>query len=169
MGVGKTTVGRQLAKQLCLDFTDSDHEIERRTGVDIPLIFEIEGEAGFRTRESAIISELTERQGIVLATGGGAILDPENRSLLSARGFVVYLSAPIEQLLKRTAHDSNRPLLENKDPRQQLEKIMSEREPLYQSTSDLVVHSAQGSPNKVVKQIIEKMNETRNPLHTQGD
>ncbi len=169
MGVGKTTVGRQLAKQLCLDFTDSDHEIERRTGVDIPLIFEIEGEAGFRTRESAIISELTERQGIVLATGGGAILDPENRSLLSARGFVVYLSAPIEQLLKRTAHDSNRPLLENKDPRQQLEKIMSEREPLYQSTSDLVVHSAQGSPNKVVKQIIEKMNETRNPLHPQVD
>ncbi len=169
MGVGKTTIGRQLAKHLCLDFTDSDHEIERRTGVDIPLIFEIEGEAGFRKRESAIISELTEREGIVLATGGGAILDSENRSLLSARGFVVYLSAPIEQLLKRTAHDSNRPLLQTNDPKKQLEQLMVEREPLYQSTADLVIHSDQGSPHKVVKQIIQQMDETRNPLHPQAD
>ncbi len=169
MGVGKTTIGRQLAKYLSLDFVDSDHEIERRTGVDIPLIFEIEGEAGFRKREAAVISELTARRGIVLATGGGVVVSPENCSLLAARGFVVYLSAPIEQLLKRTAHDTNRPLLQTKNPRQRLEQLMIEREPLYQSIADLVIYSDQGAPHKVVRQIVQKIEESRNPLQQQAN
>lgn len=145
MGAGKTTIGRQLAKSLGLDFMDSDHEIESRTGASIPLIFEVEGEAGFRRREREMIDELTQRSRIVLATGGGAVLDPANRAHLSARGQVVYLRASLEHLLKRTAKDRNRPLLRTDDPRarpeQILARILEQRDPLYSEIADLVVET----------------------------
>ena len=139
MGAGKSTIGRQLSRQLKRPFHDSDHEIENRTGVDIPLIFELEGEAGFRKRESAMIAELTQRPGIILATGGGAILDPVNRQHLSERGTVIYLHTTVDQQLSRTSRDRNRPLLQTEDPRARLEALMSEREPLYREIADLVV------------------------------
>ena len=141
MGAGKTTIGRQLAKSLGLDFVDSDHEIESRTGASIPLIFEVEGEAGFRRREREVIDELTQRSHIVLATGGGAVLDPANRAHLAARGRVVYLRASLEHLLKRTAKDRNRPLLQTDDPRARLQQILERRDPLYCEIADLVVET----------------------------
>jgi len=141
MGAGKTTIGRHLAKSLGLDFVDSDHEIESRTGASIPLIFEVEGEAGFRRREREMIDELTQRSGIVLATGGGAVLDAANRAHLAARGQVVYLRASLEHLLKRTAKDHNRPLLQTDDPRARLQQILERRDPLYREIADLVVET----------------------------
>ena len=139
MGAGKTTIGRHLAKSLGLDFVDSDHEIESRTGASIPLIFEVEGELGFRRREREMIDELTRRSNIVLATGGGAVLDAANRTYLAARGQVVYLCASLEHLLKRTAKDRNRPLLQTNDPRARLQQILEQRDPLYREIADLVV------------------------------
>ncbi|HEX23216.1 MAG TPA: shikimate kinase AroK [Chromatiales bacterium] len=139
MGAGKTTIGRQLARSLGRPFYDSDKEIEARTGADIPLIFELEGEAGFRSREKAMIDELTRQPNIVLATGGGAVLDPDNRKHLAGRGFVVYLSAPVEQLFQRTARDTRRPLLQTENPRQKLEEILAVRDPLYREIADLVL------------------------------
>ena len=139
MGAGKTTSGRQLAKSLGLDFVDSDHEIESRTGASIPLIFEVEGEEGFRRREREMIDELTQRSSMVLATGGGAVLDPANRGHLAARGQVVYLCASLEHLLKRTAKDRNRPLLQTADPQARLQQIIEQRDPLYREIADLVV------------------------------
>lgn len=139
MGAGKTTIGRQLAKSLGLDFVDSDHEIESRTGASIPLIFEVEGEEGFRRREREMIDELTQRSSMVLATGGGAVLDPVNRGHLAARGQVVYLCASLEHLLKRTAKDRNRPLLQTDDPQARLQQILEQRDPLYREVADLVV------------------------------
>jgi shikimate kinase len=157
MGAGKSTIGRQLAKQLGMTFCDSDSEIERRTGVDIPLIFEIEGEAGFRKRESAVIDELTQKPDIVLATGGGAILDPENRNHLRQRGRVVYLHTPVEVQLARTGNDRNRPLLQKENPRQRLEELMQIREPLYRETADLVIDTAGKRVREVVREIIERL------------
>jgi shikimate kinase len=154
MGAGKSTIGRQLAKQLRLEFHDSDHEIEARTGVDIPLIFELEGEAGFRRRESAIIDELTRLEGIVLATGGGAILDPVNRDHLRSRGQVLYLHASVDQQLARTRHDRNRPLLQTDDPRQRLEELMAVREPLYRETANRVINTDTKRVRDVVREII---------------
>jgi len=139
MGAGKTTIGRQLARSLGRPFYDSDKEIEARTGADIPLIFELEGEAGFRCREKAMIDELTRQSNIVLATGGGAVLDPDNRRHLAGRGFVIYLSAPVEQLFQRTARDTRRPLLQTENPRQKLEEILAVRDPLYREVADLVL------------------------------
>ena len=124
MGSGKTSVGKRLANELNLDFIDSDHEIERRTGTTIPIIFDIEGEAGFRKREAAVIDELTARNNIVLATGGGAVLNSENRDRLKARGTVVYLSATAEELYERTARDRNRPLLQTEDPRSKIVELL---------------------------------------------
>ena len=141
MGAGKSAVGRQLARFLHMDFFDSDEEIESRTGVDIPFIFEKEGEAGFRTRESKVIDELSARQGIVLATGGGVVVDPQNRSHLGARGFVVYLHTTVEQQLDRTQRGRNRPLLENGDRREILEELMQVRDPLYREIADLTVET----------------------------
>src|SRR3990172_4164573 len=141
MGAGKTTIGRELAKSLKIDFLDSDREIERRTGATIPLIFELEGEAGFRVRESAMINELTQHQGVVLATGGGAILDSANRNKLAARGYVIYLHAGIEQLLKRTAKDHHRPLLQTTDPGTCLRELIEAREPLYREIADLIIET----------------------------
>lgn len=139
MGSGKTAVGRQLARMLDLEFIDSDVEIEARTGVDIPLIFEKEGEAGFREREQETIESLTSRDGIVLATGGGAVLKPANRENLSKRGCVVYLQTSVEQQLERTRHGRQRPLLYTSDPKAKLRELLEERLPLYESTADLIV------------------------------
>ena len=157
MGAGKTTIGRQLAKQLGMTFCDSDHEIEYRTGVDIPLIFEIEGEPGFRKRERAVIDELTRKPGIVLATGGGAILDPDNRNHLCQRGRVIYLHTPVDVQLARTANDRNRPLLQTGDPRQRLEELMQIREPLYRETADLVINTVGKRVRDVVREIVAQL------------
>ena len=160
MGAGKSTIGRQLARQLRLEFRDSDHEIEHRTGVDIPLIFEIEGEAGFRKREKAVIEELTRLPGIVLATGGGAILDPENRKYLGERGCVIYLHTSVSQQLKRTVRDRNRPLLQTEDPRQRLIDLMQIREPLYREIADLVINTDGKHVRDVVREILQQLDDS---------
>lgn len=155
MGAGKTTIGRQLAKQLKREFFDSDREIEKRTGASIPLIFELEQEEGFRKREQAMIDELTQLDSIILATGGGAVLAPENREHLRSRGFVIYLYAPTGQLLRRTSHDKNRPLLQTENPRQKLEQLMAVRDPLYREVAETVIKTDNLPVKQVVKQIIE--------------
>ena len=145
MGSGKTTVGRALAKKLNKRFVDSDHEIEARTGATVALIFEIEGEASFRQREAEMIRELTAQDNIVLATGGGAVLDAQSRALLAARGTVIYLRASVHSILQRTGHDRNRPLLQTADPRRRIEELSVQREPLYREIADLVIDT--GRPN----------------------
>jgi shikimate kinase len=157
MGAGKSTIGRQLSKQLDLPFHDSDHEIEARTGVDIPLIFDLEGETGFRKRESVVIDELTQLPGIVLATGGGAILDPANREHLGNRGKVIYLHASVNQQLKRTRMDRNRPLLQTEDPRARLEELMAIRDPLYREIASIVINTDGMRVRDVVKKILEML------------
>ena len=157
MGAGKSTIGRQLAKQLGRPFHDSDHEIESRTGVDIPLIFELEGEAGFRKRETTVIDELTRLPNIVLATGGGAILDPANREHLKTRGQVIYLHTSVNHQLKRTRKDRNRPLLQTDNPRKKLEELMSVRDPLYREIAGIVIDTDGMRVRDVVKIIIQKL------------
>ena len=157
MGAGKTTVGKQLAQVLGMEFIDSDLEIQRRTGVDIPTIFEFEGEEGFRRRERAIIEELTALEGVVLATGGGAVLDEQNRRLLSSRGFVVYLQCTPEQQYERTFRDRNRPLLQTDDPLEKLKELMEQREPYYLQTADLVILSDRRNAQTVVREIQSKI------------
>lgn len=157
MGAGKTTIGRQIAKRLNMDFEDSDHAIEACTGADIPLIFEKEGEAGFRKRETAIIDELTSKSSLVLATGGGAILAEENRNHLKSRGVVIYLHSDIKHLLDRVRHDKNRPLLQTSDPASTLRKIMAIREPLYRDTADIVINTGQQSIRAVINVILDKI------------
>jgi shikimate kinase len=157
MGAGKSTIGRQLAKQLGMPFYDSDHEIEERTGVDIPLIFELEGEAGFRKREAAVIDELTKLPDIVLATGGGAILDPENREHLKSRGRVIYLHATVNQQLRRTRKDRNRPLLQTENPRAKLEELLEIRDPLYRETAGLIVETDGMRVRDVVQKIMQRL------------
>ncbi|VAX13581.1 Shikimate kinase I [hydrothermal vent metagenome] len=159
MGAGKTTIGRQLAKTLDLDFVDSDHEIEIRTGANIPLIFDLEGEEGFRQREMAVIDELSQRKQLVLATGGGVVLRAENRQHLHDRGIVIYLHAEIDQLLKRTHHDRNRPLLQTGNPRKKFEELMSLREPLYRETAHLIINTDQHSINHTVSRIISALDD----------
>lgn len=154
MGAGKTTIGRHLARTLRLEFIDSDHEIERRTGATIPWIFDIEGEAGFRRREQAVIDDLTMRAGIVLATGGGAVLDPANRRCLHERGTVVYLRATLDELLRRTARDRNRPLLQTDNPRAKLEALLQVREPLYREVAHIVIDTGSGSVASVVRRLV---------------
>ena len=154
MGSGKTTVGKQLAKRTRMDFVDSDHIIEDRCGVSISTIFDIEGEAGFRKRETKVLSELCDRSGIVLATGGGAITVEENRILLRKSGFVVYLKTSIETQLARTQKNNNRPLLENVDAEKRLTELMAERGTLYEQEADLVVTSGERIVSKVVDEIM---------------
>lgn len=154
MGAGKTTIGRQLAKMLNREFYDSDKVIEERTGASISLIFELEQEAGFRKREKAIIDELTNMDNVILATGGGAILAPENRKCLASRGHVVYLYAPIEHLLQRTSKDTNRPLLQTDDPQQKLEELMKIRDPLYREIADTIVETDSCQIKNVVSKIV---------------
>lgn len=159
MGAGKTTIGRQLANQLKLPFKDSDHEIVARTGASIPLIFDIEGEEGFRRREAAMIDALTSEDNIVLATGGGAVLREENRNCLKSRGTVIYLYSSVEQLFDRTSRDRNRPLLQTDNPRQKLEELMSQRDPLYREVADMVVHTEDRSVRSVIKEILVRLRE----------
>lgn len=157
MGAGKSTIGRQLSRQLGMPFHDSDREIERRTGVDIALIFELEGESGFRKREQAIIDELTRLPNIILATGGGAILNPVNRENLRSRGRVIYLHTSVDQQLARTSKDQSRPLLQTADPRTRLEELMAEREPLYREIADLVIDTDGKHVRDVVKKIMQRV------------
>jgi shikimate kinase len=139
MGAGKTSVGRTLAKRLHKSFYDMDHEIERATGVKVRVIFEIEGEAGFRARESKVLSELVQHKDIVLATGGGVVLSDHNRRLLAERGTVIYLRAAPRDLWQRTRHDKNRPLLQTDDPLAKLQELFEQRDPLYREIADIVV------------------------------
>lgn len=156
MGAGKSTIGRQLAQELHLEFYDSDHEIEKRTGADIAWVFDIEGEDGFRAREEKVINDLTELQGIVLATGGGSIISKENRNKLSARGIVVYLETSIDKQVARTQRDKRRPLLtQANDPRSVLEDLAGERNPLYEGVADIVVQTDDQSAKVVANQIIK--------------
>lgn len=157
MGAGKSTIGRLLAKELRLPFKDSDKEIEQRTGADIPWIFDVEGEQGFREREQAVIVELCELDGVVLATGGGAVLRPENRQALRAGGRVVYLHASVEQQLDRTSRDRNRPLLRTADPGRVLGDLMAIRDPLYREIADVVVETDERPPRMVVQEILERL------------
>lgn len=153
MGAGKTTIGRQLAAALHLEFVDSDHEIEERTGVNIPTIFDIEGEDGFRKRETAVIDELTQRDGIVLATGGGAVLREENRQWLASRGLVIYLFATIERLMDRTHRDKNRPLLQTDDPQAKLIELMEVRDPLYRKVADIIYDTGADSVGQAARDL----------------
>jgi shikimate kinase len=157
MGAGKSAVGRQLARLTHLDFVDSDEEIESRTGVDIPFIFEKEGEEGFRTRESKVIDELSSREGIVMATGGGAVVDPESRSRLGGRGFVVYLYTSVKQQLERTQRGRNRPMLENGDREKILEELMESRDPMYREIADLIVDTDGRRVQTVAREIHEAL------------
>ncbi|MDP3877300.1 MAG: shikimate kinase AroK [Methylobacter sp.] len=156
MGAGKTTIGRQLARALSVPFYDSDKAIEERTGVDIPTIFEFEGEEGFRDREQKMIEQLTQMQGIVLATGGGAILRDENRRLLKENGFIVYLQCSVERILERTRRDTQRPLLKTDNPRDRIESLFEQREPLYLSCADFKIDTGVLQSKDVVSRILEE-------------
>jgi len=156
MGAGKTTIGRQLAKSLTVPFYDSDKAIEESTGVDIPTIFEFEGEEGFRDREQKMIQQLTKLDGIVLATGGGAILREENRRLLKENGFIVYLQCSVERILERTRRDTQRPLLKADNPKERIEKLFAEREHLYLSCADFTIDTGIMQSKSVVSHILEE-------------
>lgn len=168
MGAGKTSVGRVLAKRLQKTFYDSDHVIEDRTGVKIPLIFEIEGEPGFRVRESAVVDELTALRDIVLATGGGAVLSERNRDRLRTRGTVVYLRASVRDLLNRTRHDKNRPLLQAADPRARLTELYEKRDPLYREVAHVTVDTGNQSIASLVNRLCQLLLETRSEQQTQA-
>ena len=157
MGTGKTTIGAQLARLLEYDFVDADQEIERRTGASVALIFDVEGEAGFRARETRIIEELTLRERIVVATGGGAVLAEDNRRWLAERGFVVYLRTSVDTLIKRMRYDTSRPLLQTADPERTLRDIIEAREPLYSGIADLVIDTGRLSVRQVVKRITSNL------------
>ncbi len=154
MGVGKTTIGRLLAQAAGLKFIDSDRELEARAGASIATIFEVEGEAAFRRREAALLDELTQRRGIVLATGGGAVLREDNRRVLRERGLVVYLQSTVDEIVRRTRRDTARPLLQTGDPRARIEQLLREREPLYRQTAHLSFPSGVANPRKLVRRIL---------------
>ncbi len=153
MGAGKTTIGRLLAKQMGREFYDSDVEIERKTGVKIPLIFELEGEAGFRKRETAVIEELSQLRNIVMATGGGAVLQPENREFLKNNGKIIYLRAKVNDLYLRTRNDKSRPLLQGGNIKQKLERLYQQRDPIYTGLADYIVDTGAQSANDITSYI----------------
>jgi shikimate kinase len=153
MGAGKTTIGRLLAKHSNKTFYDTDHEIERRTGVTIPLIFEVEGEEGFRKRETAVIEELSQMRNIVLATGGGAVIRKQNRDCLKNSGMVIYLRGNVYELWQRTRNDKNRPLLQTQDSHQKLEQLFIERDPLYIEVATIILDTEGQSVNSIVHRI----------------
>ena len=155
MGAGKTTIGRQLAKKLSKEFYDSDHEIEKHTGADISLIFELEGEEGFRKRESQLLKEIVSNKNIVLSTGGGAVLDPENRKLLSDNGIIIYLKSTAEKLYRRIADDKRRPLIQTDDRLNKIKKILEEREPLYQSLANEIIETQELSIKQITQKILD--------------
>ena len=157
MGSGKTTIGRGLARTLQREFIDLDHELEARCGVRIPVIFEIEGEQGFRKRECQILDVCSRRPNIVMATGGGAVLSAENRRALRERGIVVYLRATVEELFRRTSRDRNRPLLATADPRATLRELLAQREALYAEIADIVIDTGATSVAQIVSQVIQRL------------
>lgn len=157
MGAGKTTIGKYLAQQLNLQFADTDTEIEARTGADIPWIFDVEGEEGFRTREQQAVEEMTLWDNVLLATGGGVIMRQENRRVLAARGFVVYLHATVEEQVRRTHRDRRRPLLQSGDPGQILSDLMDVRDPLYREISDHVIDTDGCSPRTVAQKLVREL------------
>jgi len=163
MGSGKTTVGKLLAKQLNKEFVDSDEEIQRRTGVTIPHIFDVEGEAGFRARETAALEELMHRKNIVLATGGGAPLSDQNRTMLKSGGIVVYLKSNVHDLWHRTRHDHNRPLLQTPDPRATLQMLYEKRDPIYSGIADIVIHTGKQNVQILLARLQQLIAEYQNP------
>lgn len=165
MGSGKTTIGRLLAKQLNKTFIDCDEEIQKRTGVSVTHIFDVEGEAGFRKRETAVIHELVRLDNIVLATGGGAVLSAENRAELTNNGLVVYLKGSVHDLWHRTRHDRNRPLLQTADPLAKLKELYRQRDPLYNEVADIVVQSGKQSAQQLMMKLLQEM-EQATQLHT---
>lgn len=161
MGAGKSTIGRLLARELGLVFHDSDHEIEERTGAPVSLIFDVEGEAGFRKREAAILQELTAQEGVLVSTGGGAVCNPANREVLARRGTVVYLSASIRQQMERTRFDRSRPLLRDKNARQVLTRLLEERDPLYREVADIIIETDARKPRAVAADIAQTLRRAR--------
>ncbi len=161
MGAGKTTIGKMLADELRLDFKDADSEIESRSGVDIPWIFDMEGEEGFRTREASMLSELSELDSTVISTGGGAVNLKENRNLMAGRGLVIYLHTPVAEQLRRTGRDRNRPMLQGDDAQREeiLRSLMEHREPLYREIADVEANTAGRSPRSVVQELTKKLRE----------
>lgn len=157
MGAGKTTIGRQIAKIFYYDFYDSDREIEERTGASIPLIFDLEGEEGFRKREQNVIADLCTKNHIVLATGGGAVLKKENQDALKRSGTIIYLSADIDDLLERTAKDKNRPLLQADNPKAILKKILIDRDPIYRKLADIILTTNKMTVHTAVKELENKL------------
>jgi shikimate kinase len=157
MGAGKTTIGRALARKLDRKFFDTDQEIVRRTGVPIPVIFDIEGEHGFRARESAILAELSQCDSAVIATGGGIVLSSANREILQAAGTVIYLRASVEDLWRRTSRDRNRPLLQTVDPQQTLRNLHTQRDPLYNEVADITVNTSNQSVLRLVNDLLQKL------------
>ncbi|WP_373290895.1 shikimate kinase AroK [Marinobacterium nitratireducens] len=157
MGAGKSTIGRLLSQELHLEFVDSDREIESRAGANIPWIFDVEGESGFRDREQNVIAELSARNNIVMATGGGAVIREANRKALQSNGLVVYLHTTVDQQLERTSRDKNRPLLQTENPGEILQQLMSQRDPLYRQTCDIVLHTDRRHPRAVVTEIVRQL------------
>lgn len=155
MGVGKSTIGRLLARETGLEFIDSDRELEARSGVTIATMFEVEGEESFRRREAMLLDELTQRRGVVLATGGGAVLQSENRERLRSRGLVIYLESTVDEILRRTQADKARPLLQAADRRARIEELLQYRRPLYEATAHLTFHSGMFNPKKLAARILE--------------
>lgn len=171
MGAGKTTVGKILAQQLGKTFIDSDEEIQHRTGVTIPHIFDVEGEAGFRQREANVIQDLVRLDNLVLATGGGAVLNGQNRGALRCNGIVIYLRSSVHDLWQRTRHDRNRPLLQTADPYATLKKLYEERDPLYAQVADLVIYTGKQSVHSLVMHLQNELNRIKetqlgNQMHT---
>jgi shikimate kinase len=158
MGSGKTTMGRSLARHLCKSFVDSDEEIVKRTGVTIPHVFDVEGEVGFRVRETAAIADILQHDNIVLATGGGAVLAEQNRVLLQHNGIVIYLKASVHDLRQRTRHDRNRPLLQTADPYAKLTELHHLRDPIYQEIADIAVLSGKRSVHALMLHLVEEIN-----------
>lgn len=157
MGAGKSTIGKYLAQHLKLRFADTDSEIESRTGADIPWIFDVEGEEGFRERELQVVQEMTQWDKIVLATGGGVVMRSENRNALAARGFVVYLYATVDEQVRRTRRDRRRPLLQRGDPEQILRKLMEVRDPLYKEIADHIIETDGCSPRTVAQRLVKEL------------
>lgn len=157
MGAGKSTIGKYLAQHLKLEFADTDSEIEARTGADIPWIFDVEGEAGFREREQQVVEEMTLWDDVVLATGGGVIERSENRQALAGRGFVVYLFATVDEQVKRTRRDRGRPLLQKGDPEEILRSLMAARDPLYREIADHIIETDSSSPRTVAQRLVREL------------
>ncbi len=157
MGAGKTTIGKLLADELGLEFVDVDREIESRSGVDIPWIFDREGEAGFRIRETAALKELSQLDGVLISTGGGAVISAENRQIMMSTGTVIYLHTSVDEQVRRTSRDRKRPLLQNDDPRRVLSELMAIREPLYREIADVILDTDSRSPKLVAQDLIEQL------------